>query len=158
MTSAERKEHIQRIRALPRLITSVVEGLNDAQLDTPYRMGGWTPRQVVHHLADSHLNAFIRMKLILTEDKPRLKTYEQDEWAKLPDGKTSPISSSLSILSGLHERWTLLLEGLSDEQWSRPAIHPDSGEVTMDSLSRTYALHGEKHAGQISGLRKAQGW
>ncbi len=158
MTPSERTEHIQRIRALPRLIASVVEGLSDAQLDTPYRTGGWTPRQVVHHLADSHMNAFVRMKLILTEDKPKLKTYEQDEWAKLPDGKAIPVASSLMLLAGLHERWTMLLEGLTEEQWSRTAIHPDSGPVTMESMVRTYSSHGERHAGQISGLRKERGW
>ena len=158
MTPDERRSKIGKIRALPSLLDGAVQGLNDAQLDTPYRQGGWTVRQVVHHLADSHMNAFIRMKLILTEEQPRLKPYDQDAWARLPDTLTMPIGVSMGILRGLHDRWTTLLESVPDAGWNRTAFHPERGDVTLDSILTTYAEHGEKHVGQITGLRRAQRW
>lgn len=158
VTSIQRKENIESIRSLPERARQAVATLSDAQLDTPYRIGGWTPRQVIHHLADSHMNAFIRMKLILTEDNPTLRPYNQDEWAKLPDTVTMPVESSLMLLANLHERWSILLESVKEEQWARAAIHPDSGKVTLDSLLTTYARHGEKHVEQIMSLRRLKGW
>jgi hypothetical protein len=158
LTTTERREKIAKIRQLPAAVEASVKGLNDRQLDTPYRPGGWTVRQVVHHLADSHMNAVIRMKLILTEEAPTLKPYDQDAWAKLIDTSTLPIQSSLSLLGGLHDRWTKLLESLPDGAWSRTAHHPERGDVSLESMLITYAGHGEKHVGQITNLRNAQGW
>jgi len=158
LTAADRREKIASIRKLPAAIEAAVKGLNDQQLDTPYRIGGWTVRQVVHHLADSHLNAFVRMKLILTEDHPTLKPYDQDEWAKLPDTQGTPIDSSFSILKGLHDRWCKLLENVPDTGWSRAAHHPENGEVTLESMLSTYARHGEKHVEHITGLRATKRW
>lgn len=158
MTHAERKEHIDRIRRLPPLIEAAVKGMNDQQLDTPYREGGWTVRQVVHHLADSHLNAFVRMKLMLTEDHPTLKPYDQDKWAALTDSRNAPIQSSLAIIRGLHERWSSVLESVSEEGWSRTAFHPERGTVTMEGTLQTYAAHGEKHIQTILKLKAEKGW
>jgi len=158
MTKLSRQERIQKIRSLPTLVEAAVRDLSDDQLNTPYRSGGWTIRQVVHHLADSHLNAFVRMKLILTENRPTLKPYDQDAWAKLPDTTQTPITSSLSILRGLHDRWTSLLEAVREADWSRSAMHPEIGEVTLEQLLDTYAHHGENHVGQITGLRTQKGW
>lgn len=158
MKAAERKGRVEHIRALPDLVEKAVDGLDDRQLDTPYREGGWTIRQVVHHLADSHMNAMIRMKLILTEDRPTLKPYNQDEWAKLADTSKAPIASAISILRGLHERWVVLLEGIRDDQWNRSALHPESGELTLNDLLATYARHGENHVKQINSLRAEQRW
>ena len=158
LTAADRREKIDSIRKLPAAVEAAVQCLNDHQLDTPYRSGGWTVRQVVHHLADSHLNAFVRMKLILTEDHPTLKPYDQDEWAKLADTQRTPPDSSFLILKGLHERWTRLLENVPETSWSRSAHHPESGEVTLESMLSTYARHGEKHVEQITGLRTAKRW
>lgn len=156
-TPSERQQMFERIRLLPSQLEAAVAGLTDQQLDTPYRAGGWTVHQVVHHLADSHYNGHIRMKLALTEDRPTLKTYEQDDWAKLTD-YTGPIHSSLSILKGLHERWTTLLKSLPDAAWSRSALHPESGSLTVDDLLVTYSKHGANHAGQITKLRSEKGW
>lgn len=158
MTSDERRRKIGKIRDLPPLLEGAVRGLNDAQLDTPYRQGGWTVRQVVHHLADSHMNAVVRMKLILTEEKPSLKPYDQDAWAVLPDALKVPIGVSMEIIHGLHDRWFRLLESVAEDAWSRAGYHPERGDVTLESMLTTYAEHGEKHVGQIMGLRRAKGW
>jgi hypothetical protein len=153
----ERNNKISTIKRLPRDVEAAMSGLTDTQLDTPYREGGWTVRQVVHHLADSHANAFIRMKLILTEDHPTIKPYDQNRWALLIDS-TLPIASSLAILRGLHERWGRLLESLPDSAWSRTGFHPENGDVTLESMLNTYAGHGTKHVGHIMGLRSAKRW
>jgi hypothetical protein len=158
MMSEEHRKKIDRIRVLPALLEDAVRGLNDRQLDTPYREGGWTVRQVVHHLADSHLNAFIRMKLILTEENPTIKPYNQDAWAALPDTTEMPIGVSLEILRGLHDRWTRLLDRVPDGAWTRKAFHPERGEVTLESQLTVYAGHGDRHLEQITKLRRAKGW
>jgi hypothetical protein len=158
MTSDERRRKIGKIRDLPSLLEDAVKGLNDAQLDTPYRQGGWTVRQVVHHVADSHMNAVIRMKLILTEEKPALKPYDQDKWAVLSDTTNVPVGISLGILRGLHDRWFRLLENVKEADWGRAGYHPERGDVTLESVLNTYAEHGEKHVGHIMGLRRAKGW
>lgn len=157
-TAAERIERISAIRNLPHIVESAIQGLNDEQLDTPYRDGGWTVRQVVHHIADSHINAFIRMKLTLTEDHPTVKPYDQDAWAKLADTSRLPLDSSLSILQGLHQRWGVLLESIPDLDWGRTAFHPENGEMTLDDFLKLYAWHGAHHVEQITGLRKGRGW
>ena len=158
MTDADRREKIQKIRQLPSLAEQAVRGLTDDQLDTPYRPDGWTVRQVIHHLADSHMNAFIRTKLLLTEDQPTLKPYEQDEWARTVEAKEFPVGSSLSVLRGLHERWVHLLEHLEPGRWKRTAMHPETGLLTLDDILSTYSRHGENHVSQITALRNERGW
>lgn len=157
-TADERAARINRIRQLPALAREAVRGLDPAQLDTPYGPGKWTPRQVLHHLADSHMNAFVRMKLILTEDHPTLKPYDQDAWAVTADGARSEADASLAILRGLHARWVDLLNAVPEEGWARSAHHPESGEVTLDALLRIYAGHGELHLSRIHELRQEKGW
>ena len=158
MTSTDqRAAKISRIREASNRLRQAVEGLSDEQLDTPYRDGGWTCRQVVHHVADSHMNAYLRFRWVATEDKTTIKTYDQDVWATLPD-MTLPLDSSLRILDGLHDRWSAFLSALPDSAWSRRAVHPDRGEITMDDLLDIYAEHGDKHAKQITDLRTRKGW
>jgi uncharacterized damage-inducible protein DinB len=154
----ERTEKITALRNLPRHLREAVKGLQETQLDTPYRQGGWTVRQVVHHIADSHMHACLRMKFIVTEDHPVIKPYDQDCWAALPDAAHGPLEPSLQILDGLHDRWVRFLESLPDAAWTRSALHPERGEVTLESMLRTYAGHGEKHVAQIIGLKTARGW
>jgi len=132
--------------------------LNEAQLDTPYGPGKWTVRQVVHHLADGHLNAFARFKLIMTEDHPTIKPYNQDLWAELADTVATPVEPSLQIIRGVHNRWGRLLRSIPESSWSRSAHHSERGEVTLESLLAIYGEHGEKHVGQITALRTRQGW
>ena len=158
LSPAQRNDLIDKMHQLPDQIEAAVRGLDDQQLDTPYGPGKWTPRQVVHHLADSHMNAFVRMKLILAEEKPTLKTYNQDEWAKFDDASKLPVAPSLAILRGLHERLVHMLKHASDSDFARPAHHPERGEVTLDDMVVIYGRHGEKHCGQINGLRAAKGW
>lgn len=155
--SEERNSKIGAIRAFPQIIHAAVDGLNDQQLDTPYRDGGWTVRQVVHHVADSHANAYLRFRWLVTEDHPTIKTYDQDVWAALPDSRL-PVESSLRMLDGLHERWAGFLDSLPVDTWSRTGMHPELGEVTMDDLLELYSWHGAHHAGQITDLRARQGW
>jgi len=158
LTPQERQEMIARMRKLPEILEAAVKGLNDAQLDTPYGEGKWTVRQVVHHLADSHMQASARVKLILTEDKPTFKPYSQNEWAKLPDSMKAPIAPSLAILKALHQRWCDLLAALPENAWQRSATHPERGVVTLDDQLRVYSRHGENHVDQIARLRTAKGW
>jgi hypothetical protein len=158
MTPEERKKYIEEIKNLPKKLEAAVMSLNDEQLDTPYRDGGWTVRQVVHHLVDSHSNAIIRMKLLLTEDHPTLRPYNQVEWAKLPDTNKMPIFNSLQILKGLHERWSYLLERVEDSDWSRTGFHPEDGEVVLEGLLKSYAHHGNNHLKQITDLKERMGW
>ena len=158
MTSSERRVMIEKIRRLPQILEAAVKGLNDAQLDTPYRAGSWTVRQVVHHIADSHMNGFIRLKLALTEDHPTLKPYDQDRWAVLVDSARLPPEHSLAIVRGLHHRWSTLLDSISEADWGRTAYHPEDGEMTVETFLTVYADHGEKHVDSISSLRKQKGW
>jgi uncharacterized damage-inducible protein DinB len=151
-TAAERQAMIAKIQALPARLEAIVQGLSDEQLDKPGGEGDWTIRQVVHHLADSHINSFIRLKLILTEDKPTLKPYNQEAWAVLPDTTDLPVQSSLTLLKGLHERWVTLFQRLNETDWSRLGYHPEIGEITPDDLLRIYVDHGDEHIEQIKRL------
>lgn len=155
--SEERMQHIEAIERLPQEVEEAVAGIDDAILDTPYREGGWTPRQVVHHLADSHMNAFIRMRLVVTEDHPAIKPYDQDAWAVLEDSTTLPIAPSLSILTGLHARWARFLRSLPEDAFARTAFHPEHGELTLDRLLAIYGKHGANHCQQIRDLRHRVG-
>jgi uncharacterized damage-inducible protein DinB len=153
----ENKKKIQAIRDLPVKLYTAIAGLNDAQLDTPYRDGGWSPRQIVHHIADSHINAFVRMKLIMTEDHPLLKPYDQDSWAKMND-YTRDIAPSVAIVTGIQARMADLLEDASETDLTRTANHPDNGTMTLQNFLDLYAEHGNNHVQQIVGLRARMGW
>jgi hypothetical protein len=153
----DNKEKIQAIRNLPNELNDAVSGMSPAQLDTPYRDGGWTARQVVHHIADSHINAFVRMKLVLTEDHPTVKPYDENSWAAMND-YTLDIAPSMAIVSGVQERMADLLDDVKDEEWSRTLNHPERGVETMQDLLDMYAYHGKHHVDQITGLRARMGW
>jgi uncharacterized damage-inducible protein DinB len=157
ITPARRRQAIDEIAATPAKLRAAVNGLDEAQLDTPYREGGWTVRQVVHHVADSHMNAFIRLRLALTEDKPTIKPYEEARWAELADAKL-PIAVSQTLLDTLHERWDILWRSLKPDQFARPLIHPESGERNVDWLLFLYEWHGKHHTAHISSLRKQKAW
>jgi hypothetical protein len=157
-TPAQRAGWIADIVALPSLLRNAVAGLDDAQLDTPYRANGWTVRQVVHHLPDSHVNAYVRFKLTLTEDEPTIKPYDQARWAELPDGRTGPIAVSLGLVEGLHERWARVLQSLGPAEFARKLNHPELGALDLDFLTGMYAWHGKHHVAHITGLRKRMEW
>ncbi|MDB5260768.1 MAG: hydrolase [Adhaeribacter sp.] len=144
---------INDLAELPAQLRQAVSGLTETQLDTPYRSGGWTIRQVVHHVADSHLNSYIRFKLALTEDTPTIKPYQEDRWAELADGKTEPVEVSLVLLQALHHRWVVLLNSLTANQWQRTFNHPVSGQTTLAKAAGLYAWHGKHHVAHITGLR-----
>lgn len=153
----QRRVFIDAIAETPAKLRAAVAGLNDQQLDTPYRPGGWTVRQVVHHLADSHLNSFTRFKLALTEQEPTIKPYDEALWAELPDSKT-PIELSLPLLEGLHKRWTILLNSLNTSDWQRTFRHPERGTMTLTDNLQLYAWHGRHHVTHITALRERNGW
>jgi hypothetical protein len=144
-----RDELIRKIEALPGQVRAAVAGAGGGQLDRPYRPGGWSARQVVHHLADSHMNAYIRCRLILTEAEPPLKGYAQDDWARLPDASGGPLEPSLAILDGLHARWAAFFRALPEDAWQRAGRHTEYGPVTLGRILETYAAHGEKHLEHI---------
>jgi hypothetical protein len=148
-TETQRRELIDQIRELPTRLRERVSGLTDAQLTIHFLPHEWTVAQNVHHLADSHMNSFIRVRLILTEERPTLKPYDQDLWAELADSGTAALEESLCILDGLHARWVRLFESLDEAAWQRSGLHPENGEVTIEDMLRTYAAHGQGHIDQI---------
>jgi hypothetical protein len=156
--AARRKQAIDEIASTPAKMRAAVKGLNDAQLDTPYRAGGWTVRELVHHVPDSHLNAYVRLKLALTEEKPTIKPYDQEAWAKLADSKSTPIEISLTLLSSVHDRWDRIWRSMKPEQFARLLIHPENGERNVDWLLLVYEWHGKHHTAHITELRKQKGW
>jgi uncharacterized damage-inducible protein DinB len=149
---------IDQIAAAPANLAAAVKGLNDAQLDTPYREGGWTPRQIVHHVADSHMNAYIRFKLGATEDNPTVKPYNEKLWAETIDGKTLPVSVSLALVENIHTRMVHFLRSLDAPALERSVMHPENGPMKMTDLLSLYAWHGRHHTAHITGLRQRQGW
>ena len=154
-----REERIGEIASAPAHLRAAVAGLSPSQLDTPYRDKGWTVRQVVHHLPDSHLNAYTRMKLALTEDEPTIKPYEEARWAELPDARTGPVEISLGLLESLHHRWVLLLRQLRPADFGRRFRHPELGRsLELDELIALYAWHGRHHVAHITNLRHRMGW
>jgi DinB family protein len=154
-----REQRISEIAAAPANLRAAVAGLSPAQLDTPYRQKGWTVRQVVHHLPDSHLNAYTRIKLALTEDEPTIRPYEEARWAELADGRTGPIEPSLALLDALHQRWVLLLRALGPADFRRRFRHPEHGRTfELDEVVAMYAWHGRHHVAHIASLRARMGW
>jgi uncharacterized damage-inducible protein DinB len=158
LDAAGRAGLIEHIAAVPTCLRAAIAGLDNTQLDTPYRSGGWTPRQIVHHLADSHLNAFARVKLGVTEDNPTIKAYDEKAWAETPDARLAPAELSLSILDGVHARWALLLSALDDATFERTVEHPEQGTMTLGDVLQLYAWHGRHHTVQITALRSRMGW
>ncbi len=153
-----RRKAIDAIAAVPADLRAAVQGLSDEQLDTPYRPGGWTVRQLVHHVPDSHLNAYVRFKLALTEDAPKIKTYEEARWADLPDTRTTPPEVSLTLLDSLHHRWVDLLRAMEPADFARRLDHPEKGLLTLDSMLGLYAWHGRHHVAHVTKLRERMGW
>ena len=149
---------IGQIENLPGNLQRAVSGLTGAQLDTPYRAGGWTVRQVVHHLSDSHLNSYTRFRLALTENSPTIKPYDEGAWAELADAKSAPIAPSLALLDGLHTRWAQLLRSLSDAEYARTFKHPEIGEIRLDWALGLYDWHCRHHVAHITNLREREGW
>lgn len=158
ITAADIPRHIASLAALPENLRSAVYGLSDAQLDTPYREGGWTVRQLVHHIADSHMNAYIRTRLALTEDWPMIKPYDEKLWAELADCRALPASVSLDLLDPLHRRWVALLESLSEKDWQRGYQHPERGRTSLLQMLALYEWHSRHHVAHITELRKNRGW
>ncbi len=158
ITAARRSEWIAQIDAAPALFRTAVDGLSHAQLDTPYRPGGWSVRQVAHHLPDSHMNSFMRFRLALTEDEPTIKPYDEKAWATLADSRTAPVGLSLALLDGLHARWVILLRSFGESEWKRTFRHPELGLMTLERNLALYAWHGRHHTAHVTGLRQRMGW
>jgi hypothetical protein len=154
----QRRKFIGEIEHTPAAIRAAVLGLSPEQLDTPYREGGWNVRQVVHHVPESHMNAYIRFKLALTEDEPTIKPYAEDRWARLADVQTTPVEISLALLENLHVRWVVLLRSLREEDWKRTFKHPEIGLVSLEKNLAIYAWHGRHHTAHITELRKRMKW
>lgn len=153
-----RAELIATIAGTPRDLRAALAGLSDTQLDTPYRDGGWTLRQVAHHVPDSHMNAYVRFRLALTEDCPTIKGYEEQLWAELQDTRTVPVEVSLTLLEALHVRWVATLDGMSAADFQRPLRHPQWGVIPLDTMLRLYAWHGPHHVAHITRLRERMQW
>src|SRR6059058_2179502 len=152
-----RHDCIRTLAELPARITGAVHGLNDEQLDTRYRPAGWTVRQTVHHVADSHMNAYIRFKLALTEDSPTIRPYFEDRWAELADSKL-PVDVSLRLIDDLHRRWVAMLNSMTDQEFRRTLVHPESGDWTLEKMLGLYAWHSKHHTAHITSLREREAW
>jgi hypothetical protein len=154
----QREQLIAEIEQAPAALRSAVKDLSPQQLDTPYREGGWTVRQVAHHVPDSHMNAYVRFKLALTEDEPTIKPYAEDRWAQLADTQSTPVEVSLMLLESLHTRWVRLLCSIEPEKWKRTFRHPELGLVSLEKNLALYSWHGRHHVAHITELRKRRGW
>jgi hypothetical protein len=153
------QEWMADIESTPSRLREAVAGLSDEQLDTPYRPGGWTLRQVVHHVADSHMNSYTRFKLALTEEEPTIRPYYEERWAELSDGKSAPVELSLTLLDALHSRWMIVLHDMQHEQFACAFVHPESGKtIRLDWNVGNYAWHGNHHIAHITSLRARRGW
>lgn len=157
ITVEDRANAIASLAELPEQLRNAVDGLDSSQLNTPYREGGWTVRQLVHHIADSHMNAFIRMRLALTEDWPTIKPYDEKAFATLHDS-TAPVEWSLELIESLHARWVMMLQSLSDEQWMRGYKHPEGGDTPLDLAALMYGWHSRHHVAHITHLRAQESW
>ena len=158
LTSEERTQMIDTIEAHPANMRAAVAGLNDEQLDTPYRDGGWTVRQVVHHVVDSHINSYVRFKLAVTEDQPTIGTYEEARWAELPEARSAPVEMSLAILEALHTRWVTMLRAFDADHFARLLRYPDVGVVSVDVLLEIYSWHCPHHEAHVTCLKDRMGW
>jgi uncharacterized damage-inducible protein DinB len=154
----QRRAAIETIAEAPTKLRAAVAGLSDAQLDTPYRPDGWTVRQVVHHVPDSHLNAYTRFKLALTEDTPTIKTYNEAAWATLEDSKSTPVATSLALLDAVHDRWIRILRAMTRSDFSRTLKQPENGILTLDQMLALYEWHSRRHVAHVTGLRARSGW
>jgi uncharacterized damage-inducible protein DinB len=153
VSAQDRVGLIETIASAPARLREAVAGLSEDQFDTPYREGGWTVRQVVHHVPESHMNSYIRFKLALTETEPVVKPYDEDAWARLPDVPATPVEVSLQLLDSLHRRWVILLRGLKDSDWKKQFRHPEIGLVSLESNLALYAWHGDHHIAHITQMR-----
>jgi hypothetical protein len=159
LSTADRKRMIDEVAAAPAALQAAVKGLGAAQLDTPYRPGGWMVRQVVHHLADSHMNAYCRFKLALTEDVPTIKPYDETKWAEMPDGRSALVEESLTLLEALHTRWVFLLRAMAPADFERKLAHPEwDAPLSLDHMLALYSWHGRHHVAHVTQLRARQGW
>jgi len=157
-SDSQRAAMLQDIADLPSKLRAAVAGLNDQQLDTPYRDGGWTVRQTVHHVADSHVNSYIRVRFAATEINPTIMPYPEAVWAELADAKHAPVESSLQILEGLHSRWVTLFQSFKPEDWNRTMFHPERGKLDMNVILALYSWHSKHHVAHITELRKRKSW
>jgi uncharacterized damage-inducible protein DinB len=158
LTPEQRHARIDEIAATPEKMRAAVAGLSQEQLDTPYRTDGWTVRQVVHHVPDSHLNSYCRFKLALTEDHPTIRAYDESLWANTDDARTAPVDISLDLLDALHRRWVLFLRSFNEKDFARTFHHPEQGTVSVDRNVALYAWHGRHHVAHITSLRERNGW
>jgi hypothetical protein len=158
LSPEQRQVLIDQIAATPEKMRAAVAGLAEEQLDTPYRPGGWTVRQVVHHVPDSHINSYVRFKLALTEEHPTIRAYDENLWANTDDARTAPVEISLELLEALHRRWVLFLRSFDDKDFARTFHHPELGTVSVDKNVALYAWHGRHHVAHITSLRERNGW
>jgi len=158
LSEDQKAKYLENIEQTPARLEAAVKGLSEAQLDTPYREGGWTVRQVVHHVPDSHMNSYMRFKLALTEDEPTIRAYMEDRWAELPEAKTAPVGLSLALLSSLHTRWMLMLRNLQPADWKRTFRHPEAGLMNLEKALALYSWHGRHHVAHVTALREKMGW
>lgn len=158
LSDAQRHTAIDAIAATPANLRDAIRNLDNRQLDTPYRPDGWTVRQVVHHVPDSHANAYIRFKLALTEDTPTIKPYDEAAWANLEDARSTPIETSLTLLAALHDRWVRILRSMKPADFSRQLNHPENGIMSLDQLLAMYEWHGKHHVAHVNNLRARNGW
>jgi uncharacterized damage-inducible protein DinB len=157
-TPEQRQQNLTDIERTPASLRAALGGLSDKQLETPYRDGGWTLRQLAHHVPDSHMNSYIRCKLALTEDEPTIKPYMENLWAELPEAKHAPIEMSLALLDSLHQRWMLMLRKLTEADWKRTFRHPQLGPMSLEKNIALYAWHGRHHVAHVTSLREKMGW
>ena len=155
---SQRSAQIIAIEKTPTSLRGALHDLSDPQLDTAYRPGGWTVRQLVHHIADSHINSYVRFRLALTEDAPPIKSYDEAKWAELDDARTMPVDVSLALLDSLHRRWVHLLRSMSDDDFKRELVHSENGPMTLERMLALYAWHGDHHVAHITRLREREGW
>ncbi len=158
VSAEDRQKFIEQIAETPARLRAAVSGLTGEQLDAPYRPGGWTVRQVVHHVPDSHMHSYARFRLALTEDEPTIKSYKEDRWAELLDARTGPVDVSLALLGALHERWVVLMRSFTEADWKRTFRHPELGSIRLEQNAALYAWHGRHHVAHITGLRDRMGW
>jgi uncharacterized damage-inducible protein DinB len=158
LTAEQKQQCLSDIEQAPANLRAALSGLSEQQLETPYRDGGWTLRQLAHHVPDSHMNSYIRFKLALTEDEPTIKAYMENLWAELPEAQYAPIEVSLALLDALHRRWMLMLHQFTDKEWKRTYRHPELGPMTLEKTLALYAWHGRHHVAHVTGLREKMGW